>query len=156
MDYISSENQKAMLPVYRRTQLIVWAMAASILLMMALAWVIPARPVDAAQSWANNFYFAAIALGLGVVAVRRVLLSSFRLKMAKQAGVEPILNAYSLASIVCAALGEAVGILGLVAYLTTGDRQFSWRLGAVGLLIIIFSFPRRFEWQGAVRQAGQG
>jgi hypothetical protein len=156
MEYISSESQRAMSAKFERTRLVVWLLAASVLLVMALAWVIPARPADAAESWARNFYFVAIAMGLGVVAVRRVLLASFRLKMAKRQGVEAILNIYSLTSIICGALGESVGLLGLVAYLVTGDRQFSWRLGAVGLLIIAFSFPRRYEWRAAAREAEQG
>lgn len=139
--------------IYGRTRLVALALGASILVMMGLAWVIPARPSGAAEAWSRNFYLIAIACGLGVVAVRRVLLASFRLKMAKQAGVAAILNNYSLASIICAAIGEAVGVLGLVAYLLTADRQFSWRLGVIGLFIVAFSYPRRYEWQSAVREA---
>lgn len=161
MEYISSTSQGKLSVAYQRVRLICVALAVSVTVFVALAWVIPAKPAGAALSWANNFYFAAIAIGLGVVAVRRVLLSSFRLKMVKQAGVDAVVNNYGLASVICAAVGEAVGILGFVAYLLTADRQFAWRLGAVGLMIIAFSFPRRYEWQRGVheaeqQQAGQG
>lgn len=155
MEYISSENQKTMNAIYQRTQLIVIALAVSLLLLIALGWVIPARPDASYLDWTKNFYLIAIAIGTGVVVVRRLFLASFRLKMARASGIASVLNTYSTTSIICAALGEAVGMLGLVAYLLTADRQFSWRLGIVGLLIIAFSFPRRFEWLKAVREAEQ-
>ncbi|HYE75323.1 MAG TPA: hypothetical protein VEF04_18410 [Blastocatellia bacterium] len=155
MDYISSENQKTLNATYQRTQLIVVALAVSLLLLIAMGWIIPAQPNASYLDWTRNFYVVAIAMGMGVIVVRRLFLSSFRLKAAKAAGIASVLNAYSMTSIIGAAIGESVGILGLVAYLLTADRQFSWRLGIVGLLIIAFSFPRRFEWLKAVREIEQ-
>jgi hypothetical protein len=43
-----------------------------------------------------------------------------------------------------------VAILGFVAYSLTGDYQFCWRLSVVGLLLILYGFPRRWEWERAV------
>lgn len=153
MNYISSANQQSLRARYQRTVLVVAALGASILLYLLIASFVPARINPAMIGGSRNLYFATLIIGLAVVILRRVLLLPSRLKAAGQRGVEPLLNVLSLASIICAALGELIGILGLVGYFLTGDSEFAWRLGAVGLLVLAFSFPRRGEWNRAVASA---
>jgi hypothetical protein len=46
-------------------------------------------------------------------------------------------------------------IAGLVLYLLTGDYQYSWRLGVVGLFLLVYSLPRRGEWERAVAESAK-
>ena len=55
--------------------------------------------------------------------------------------------------IIIGAIAEAVGISGLIFYRLTGDYQYSWRLGVVAILLILYSFPRRGEWERAVAES---
>ena len=79
--------------------------------------------------------------------LRRVVLSRGQLQMVARKGVPAVLGRLSTVSIICAALGEVIGILGLVGTLLTGDSGFSLRLGIAGLLLIAYGFPRRWEWE---------
>jgi hypothetical protein len=91
-----------------------------------------------------------IAIGLIVVILRRILMSKMALGQASIRGVGATLNKLTTATIVCLAIAELTAILGLVFYLMTGDYQYSWRLGGVGILLTLYSFPRRGEWERAV------
>jgi hypothetical protein len=42
-----------------------------------------------------------------------------------------------------------VGVLGVFGYLLTGE-SYSWPVGVVSLLLVIYSFPRRGEWLRAL------
>jgi hypothetical protein len=87
---------------------------------------------------------------LAVVVLRRIFLSPSRLQTAGQKGVSALLSQLYLCSLLGAVLGDVVGILGVVASLVTGNREYSWRLGLAALLLIAYSFPRRGEWERAV------
>jgi len=76
-------------------------------------------------------------------------------RLADKTSVNMILGALGTTSIIGAALGEIVAILGLVGYMVTGDWNYSWRLGALGLALIIYSFPRRGEWARVVSSAAK-
>ena len=65
-------------------------------------------------------------------------------------GVSSLLNQLYLASLIGAVIGDVVGILGVVASLMMGNKEYSWRLGIAALLLIAYSFPRRGEWERAV------
>ena len=154
MEYIASADQKAIGERHKRTALVVAALGASVIVYVALAWLIPrSAAAPQSQGWKNTFYFVALGVGLGAVVLLRLLLSRFRLEAAAKQGVSAVLGNLSLASILGAGLGDAVGLLGLVACLLTGDREFSWRLGLVGLALVIYSYPRRWEWERAVSAA---
>jgi hypothetical protein len=154
MEFISSTDQKTLNARYQNTALVVVALGASVVLYLVIGRVItPPRPAIDAAPWGQAFYLAALMIGLAVVAVRRLMLSRSRLSLAAKRGTNAVFGSLGTSSIIGAALGDVVGILGLVAYLMIGDPDYSWRLGVVGLLLIIYSFPRRGEWARAVSEA---
>ena len=154
MIYISSANQKALSARHRLTSLIVIALGVSTVLYVVIGWAFaPAMP-QADYAWlANSHYiivgFVAIAAGLAVI-LRRFYLSPSRLFKSRQKGINSLLSQLYLCSLLGAVLGDVIGILGVVASLVTGNREYSWRLGIAALMIIAYSFPRRGEWERAV------
>lgn len=156
MDYISAEDQKALNQRYRTTVIIVMAIGISVLIYMLVAKFIP--PKDSppgSETWMQPIYSGAIVLGLAVVALRRILLSRMFLKPAIERGVPAVLGSLQTLTILCCALAEVAGLGGLIFYLLTGDYQYSWRLGVVSLFLIMYSFPRRGEWERAVAESAK-
>ncbi len=156
MDYLSAEDQKALNQRYRTTVIIVMAIGISVLIYLLVAKLIPPRDSPpGSESWMQPIYSGAIVLGLAVVALRRILLSRMFLKQAIERGVPAVLSSLQTLTLLCCALAEVAGIGGLIFYLLTGDYQYSWRLGAVSLFLIAYSFPRRNEWERAVAESAK-
>ena len=74
------------------------------------------------------------------------MLSQTSLRRIESRGTAALLNHFSKVSVICAALGESVAAIGLVGYLVTGQYDLSLRLGIIGILLILYSFPRQWEW----------
>lgn len=151
MDYISVAHQKAIAPRYRTVCVLVAAFAASVLVYMLIArLIIPGASQPGSEKWAQPIYSAVIVLGLLVVIFRRVLMSRPVMASAAAQGAPAVLNRLMTVTVITAAAGELVAVLGLVCYFLTGDYQYSWRLGLVSLFLLAYSFPRRREWERAV------
>ena len=135
--------------IYRKTALVVGALALSALLVLAVGFFIP-PPFIGNPRFAFRVYAIAPVVGFAIVMARRLLLSQASLRRVQSRGVTALLNRFSRVSIICAALGEAVAILGLAGYLLTGQYDVSLRLGIIGLLLILYSFPRQWEWSRAL------
>ncbi len=154
--YISSANQTALRARYRLTALIVAALGVSTVLYVIIGWAFaPAMPRGDYEWLASSHYIIVGLVGFTSVAVvfwRRFYLAPVRLLKAGQQGVNALLGQLYLCSLVGAVLGDVIGILGVVASLVTGNREYSWRLGIAALLLIAYSFPRRGEWERAVAE----
>ena len=154
MNYISAEDQRILNQRYRTTAILVMAFGISVLVYLLIAKFIPPRESPpGSETWAQPIYSGAIVLGLTVVALRRILLSRMFLKSAMQRGAAAVLKNLQAMTILCCALAELAGLAGLVFYLLSGDYQYSWRLGVVSLFLLIYSFPRRGEWERAVAES---
>lgn len=151
MDYLSVEDQNALRQRYRTTLIVVLAFCFSVLVYLLLAKIIkPGEPVPGSESWMQPVYSAAIVLGLVVVALRRIMLSNLFMRQATARGVAAVLGNLQTLTLICCALAELAAVGGLILYKMTGDYQYSWRLGVVSLFLLVYSFPRRGEWERAV------
>jgi len=156
MEYISVEHQKALDGRYRMAVIIVLAFGISVLIYLLVAkFIKPGEPVPGSETWMQPAYSAAIVLGLSVVALRRILLSKMVMGPAAMRGAQAVLNTLQAMTIFCCVLAEFVAIGGLGLYLLTGDYQYSWRLGLVSLFLLLYSFPRRGEWDRAVAESAK-
>lgn len=149
MKYISSATQIALQARYRLTALIVGALGASTILYVLIGWFFAPSMPPGEYPWLNNISIVITVLVtvLVLIFIRRWLLSPTRLQIASLRSPGSVLNYLYLASIVGAVIGDLIGILGVVASLLTGIREYSWRLGIAALLMILYSFPRRNEWE---------
>lgn len=154
MNYISSANQPILSARYRLTALIVVALGISTVLYVVIGWAFaPAMPRSDYDWLANSHYIIVsivLVAALVTVFLRRFLLAPSRLLKAGRRGLSVLLNQLYMASLIGAVIGDVVGILGVVASLMTGNKEYSWRLGIAALLMIAYSFPRRGEWELAV------
>ncbi len=150
MGYISIENQSVLNQRYRVTAMIVVVLGASAILWLLLPslLLVEGGGIDAAKLM-TVLYSASLILGLSTVVLRRVLLSRTLLAVAGRQGTPSLVARLTLTSVICAALGEMVAILSLMGYLASG-HSFVWPVGAISLVLILYSFPRRGEWVRAV------
>jgi len=154
MEYISVENQKALDRRYRQTIMIVLMFGISALVCLLVAkFIKPLAPVPGSETWMQPVYSAVIVIGLSVVALRRIVLSKLVMGPAATRGVQAVLNTLQAMTVICSALAEAAAIAGLALYLLTENYQYSWRLGVVGLFLLVYSLPRRGEWERAVAES---
>ncbi|MFN7930957.1 MAG: hypothetical protein U0Y68_24130 [Blastocatellia bacterium] len=154
MTYISSANQPHLSARYRLTALITVALGISTILYVVIGWAFaPAMP-RGDYAWLVNSHYIIISLvlvaSLVTVFLRRFLLAPLRLLRAGRQSIGALLSQLYMASLLGAVIGDVVGILGVVASLMTGNKEYSWRLGIAALLLIGYSFPRRGEWERAV------
>lgn len=156
MNQITSAGQKTLSTRYRLTTFIIVVFGVTLIVYMLVGRIVA---LTAARELPGEkyltFYYAAVAIGIGVIMLRRVVSSNVQMEAVARRGVNAVLGRMSTVSITGAALGEVVGILGLIGSMLTGDSDFSWRLGVVGIMLIAYSFPRRWEWEKQVAVAEQ-
>lgn len=151
MEYISIEHQKALAQQYRTAVIIVVAFCISVLVYLIIAKFITIDDIKpGTEPWAQPVYSAVIVLGVVVVALRRILMSKTMMTTATQRGVTAVLRHMFAITVIICALAEIAAIGGLTLYLMTGDYQYSWRLGVVSLFLLLYTFPRKGEWERAV------
>lgn len=154
MQYLSVEHQKLLGQRYKTAAIIVFAFCASVLIYMLVAkFITPKEIMPGSETWQQPVYSAVIVLGVVVVALRRIMLSKMMIGTATQRGVAAVLQHLLTMTIIICALAEIAAIGGLAFYLLTGDPQYSWRLGVVSIFLLLYTFPRRGEWERAVAES---
>lgn len=155
MEYISAAHQKELDRIYRLTVILVLCFAFSALLFPVLGKILgpQGRLVDDLETYqklVKGVYGAALFAGLLVVALRRLCMNVVLNKARGGQSVAKVLSTLRLLALLSAVVGEFVAVLGFVAFSLTGSYDFCWRLSGVSLLLILYSFPRRWEWQRLV------
>ena len=98
-----------------------------------------------------TFYGAAAVLAIGSILLRRAQLHGMKLEVvAGTRGVEGLIKHLLNATILAAAIAEAIGILALVVVFFGGDQGDVIRLGVVALAVSLYNYPRLSSWQRVV------
>jgi hypothetical protein len=148
MEYVSAENRKLLEPKYRMAMVVVFGFIISVLFYLIVAKLVrPGEAIPGSEAWQRPIYGGALILALIVIFLRRFLMSSFIAGRAASGGIESVLRNLLLVSILISVAAEVVAILGMLFYFLTGDPDYSWRLGAIGLILLAYAFPRRGEWE---------
>ncbi len=157
MQYLSAEHQKALSGSYRLAVILAISFFVAMAVIMLVGRTLrPGEAMAGSEKWGQPVYAAVIVMGVAIVVLRRILMSRMVMGQTARVGVRTTLDNLIKVMIICLAIAEIVGITGLTFYLITGDYQYSWRLGVVGLLLILYSFPRRGEWERAVTASSKG
>lgn len=108
---------------------------------------------DPQQTSARNvLYGVAVLLALVSIWLRRALLAPARLERTGAERGSPGVARHLLnATLLSAALGEAVALIGLMLTIITGDSTEVLRLGVVALAMVLLGYPRRAAWERAVQ-----
>ena len=143
---------------HRSTAAMVWAMISFVILLVALVWadVFPlARPaVDPTLIWALRI--SIVVFGLGAVTLRRTRFSAARLQdIASLQGTGGLLATLQKTTILVAALGEAIAVMGFIITVLTGDRSDMLRAGVIAIAVLFYAYPRRAAWQREVQLTRQ-
>ena len=155
-NYISVEDQKVIAQRYRTGVILTLALAVSVLVYLLIARIItPETTIPGSEKWIQPIFIVVIVLGLAVVLIRRGLMSQALLAKVAAGGLNALLGRLLTITIICLVIAELVGLLGLVFYLLTGYYEYSWRLGVVSILLILYSFPRRSEWERIISRNTQ-
>jgi hypothetical protein len=155
-NYISVENQRELANSYRTGVKIVFLIATSVLVFMLIARYISLdTTLPGSERWVRPVLITVIILGLTVIMVRRLLMSQSMMAKVAPRGVKALVGRLLTTTIICLVIAELVGIMGLAFYLITGDYEYSWRLGVISLLLILYSFPRRGEWERIISRNTQ-
>ena len=108
----------------------------------------PANPTIAFGLW-----LVILVCGLGVFVLRRTRFSAMRLKdLAAVKGVSALLRTLQGTTIQIASIGGAIGLLGFVITIITGDWTNMLRAAGVSVIVLIYCYPFKSAWQRTVRQ----
>ena len=153
MEYVATAHQAKLDQTYRVTAFIVAFFAVTPLLLMIVGKLFIKETFDGDlatyQKIAKLLYGGTIALGLLVVGLRRFGFSFVSRRQAGATAASALRKLQGL-TLVNAAIGELIAMLGFIAFVITRDYQFCWRLGVVSWAIILYSFPRRAQWARAL------
>lgn len=107
-------------------------------------------------SFVMALWVAILVCGIGAFLLRRMLFTPLRLKdIAAIRGESGLLASLQNASIIIAALGGAVGVMGFLIWFSTGNKTYMLRAALVAVAILVYAFPRRAAWQRALEAARQ-
>jgi TRAP-type C4-dicarboxylate transport system permease small subunit len=155
-DYISVENQKELANSHRTGVKIFFVIALSVLAFMLIArFISPNTTLPGSEGLNRPIFIAVIVLGLGVIAVRRLLMSQLMMAKLAPRGVNALLGRLLMTTVICLAIAALIGIMGFTFFLLTGDYEYSWRLGGVSLFLVLYSFPWRGEWERIISRNTQ-
>ncbi|MFZ4627685.1 MAG: hypothetical protein ACOYNR_05075 [Blastocatellia bacterium] len=153
----SPEPQQLMNRPYRRAQGVLGGLLLAVLGSLVIG---SQRPPGAwnptFDAWTRPIYGGALVLGLLVIMTRRLVFSPLVMRPLSRQGGQVVVRALAGMTLVLGMVAAVVGIGGALFYQKTGDAQYLWRLGGIGLLLLVYSFPRRAEWERAVRDAAEG
>lgn len=100
--------------------------------------------------------FTMLFLGLGAVVLRRNRFRAMRLKdIAGVRGMSGFFETLQNTTIELAALGGAVGLIGFINTILTGDGFEMLRASVIAFAVLLFSYPRRSSWQRAADAIAQ-
>jgi uncharacterized membrane protein len=143
---------------YRSTMIIVLSILGSLLLFMLMIYVVglssefPALDDPEQVAWLFRIiYGAAFLLGIGVIIGRRVLFSASRLmRVVEEGGLNRLVGELASKTILLAAVSELIALMGLALSLLTKSSEALWRLGSVGVVLLIYNLPRRSAWERTI------
>jgi hypothetical protein len=140
---------------HRVATIVVLAIASSIALYALIAFAVAAgaRPQKDINQLRIALYLIALILAMGSIVVRRMLLGADKLDaIVRRQGAANLARHFLNVTIISAALGEAVALIGLMATMLSGEAIDFFRLGAVGLAMVLISYPRRSAWEQTIER----
>ncbi len=150
-EQISTARQRELEKNLRSSRMVILGLLGVIGLVVAGTWFLPFQPPRAeAVTLVQPIYIGVIITGFLVVIVRRLVLSSLVLGASRTRGVGAVWRTMAILSFTSGAVAVTMALAGLLVCLLTGDYQHCLRLGGVGVLLALYSLPRRQEWQAAV------
>src|SRR4030095_11881798 len=111
------------------------------------------RPND--PSLIMGLWIAILVFGLGAFLLRRTKFAAMRLKdIAALKGMSGLLKSLQDTTIQVACIGGAIGLMGFMLVILSGDWTFTLRAIGVSAIVLIYGYPFRSVWERVARQLG--
>jgi len=111
------------------------------------------RPRD--PSLIMALWIAIVVFGLGALVLRRTKFAAMRLKdIAALKGMSGLLKTLQDTTIQVACIGGAIGLMGFMLVIMSGDWTFTLRAIGVSVIVLFYGYPFRSAWEGTARQFG--
>src|SRR5215471_15408893 len=109
------------------------------------------RPRDPSVGMA--LWIAILVFGLGAFVLRRTKFAAMRLKdIAALKGVSGLLKTLQDTTVQVACIGGAIGLMGFMLVILSGDWTFTLRAVGVSIIVLIYGYPFRSAWERVARQ----
>ena len=109
------------------------------------------RPRDPSLSMA--LWIAILVFGLGAFVLRRTRFAAMRLKdIAALKGISGLLKTLQDTTVQVACIGGAIGLMGFMLVILSGDWTFTLRAIGVSIIVLIYGYPFRSAWERVARQ----
>ena len=109
------------------------------------------RPAD--PKIAMGLWLVILVCGLGVFVLRRTRFSSMRLQdLAAVKGMSALLATLQGTTIQIASIGGAIGLMGFIITIITGEWGNMLRAAGVSVIVLFYCFPFKSAWERIVRQ----
>jgi hypothetical protein len=111
------------------------------------------RPRDPSLSMA--LWIAILVFGLGAFVLRRTKFAAMRLKdIAALKGMSGLLKSLQDTTIQVACIGGAIGLMGFMLVILSGDWTYTLRAIGVSIIVLIYGYPFRSAWERVARELG--
>ncbi|GBC77226.1 hypothetical protein HRbin08_00697 [bacterium HR08] len=111
-------------------------------------------PVGEHGALRRAIYGSAFVVSIGVILLRRWALGAGRLgRLAEARGIEGVIEHLLKATLLLGVASEAVVMLGLVLSLLTRVFEDMWRLGGIGMVLLLYTYPWRSVWHRGIERA---
>jgi hypothetical protein len=109
------------------------------------------RPRDPSLSMA--LWIAILIFGLGAFVLRRTRFAAMRLKdIAALRGMSGLLKTLQDTTVQIACIGGAIGLMGFMLVILSGDWTFTLRAIGVSIIVLMYGYPFRSAWERVARQ----
>ena len=109
------------------------------------------RPHD--PSLRGGLWIAIVIFGLGAFVLRRTKFAAMRLKdIAVLRGVSGLLKTLQETTVQIACIGGAIGLMGFLLVILSGDWTFTLRAMGVSIIVLLYGYPFRGAWERVARQ----
>lgn len=139
---------------HRSATMVVFLFFALDVVLVALAYLAGERIYRPANpQLAFGLWLVILVCGLGVFVLRRTRFSAMRLQdLAAVKGVSAMLQTLQGTTIQVASIGGAIGLLGFIITIITGDWSNMLRAAGVSVIVLVYCYPFKSAWQRTVRQ----
>jgi hypothetical protein len=134
----------------RTASVLVLALALSVIAFAVVGTVASSRTVavPAAGALLLPLVGAALLTLVASVMIRRVSFQPARiLSVHAQAGEKGLAEHMFRITLISSALGEAVGIFGLILGIVSADMYYAYVLCGIGLMAVLSNYPRARQWR---------
>ena len=109
------------------------------------------RPAD--PKIAVGLWLVILICGLGVFVLRRTRFSPMRLQdLTAVKGISALLATLQGTTIQIASVAGAIGLMGFIITMITGDWSNMLRAAGVSVIVLIYCYPFKSAWERMVRQ----